>query len=228
MTSASPPTNASSGRISTLIPATKASAASKDRLTFLARCRRPTGCLRMAGGPPRYDRHCCSAGPGCAQRLRPADHHPPQQTEIRQHQTVFETGGGEVTGRRHRDVDQRTGGQHQRPPALQARRVQPGGPQHREHHAEHAERQREEQRHVLHPHRAADPRAEIDQIGPYGRGVRLDALAGVEHRTVARQQVSDRAQDDEAVVGDPAPLPCSPAEQRRDDDHAHPQADAGP
>ena len=62
--------------------------------------------------------------------------------------------------------------------------------------------------------------AEIVQIGPQRRRVRLDPLALVEHRTVAGQQVSYRAQHDEPVVGDPATLPRSPAEQGGGHHHA--------
>ena len=157
MTRASPPINANSGRISTLIPATKASVASKNPLTDWSACWPAADGLSANGRwAAPVDRHC-PTGRRCAQRLRPADHHPPQQTEICQHQTVFETRGGEVAGRRHRDVDQCTGGQHQRPPSLQARRVQSRGPQHGEHDTEDAERERQDQRHVLHPHRTADP-----------------------------------------------------------------------
>ena len=157
--------------------------------------------------------------------LRPAHHHPPQQAEIGQHQTVFEPGGGEVAGRWQRDVDERTGRQQQRASAEQARRIQPRRTQHHEDHTQHRQHQRQRQRHVLQPHRAADDAAHVHQVGPQRRGVGLHALARVEHRAVAGQQVSHRAQHDQPVVGDPAPLPRTPAEQRSGDQHTDPEAD---
>ncbi len=65
MISASPPTSASSGRTSTLNPATKASAASKNRPTTLVvgGGAAGRGALRSVGGAPlRGIGGCCGAG----------------------------------------------------------------------------------------------------------------------------------------------------------------------
>ncbi len=161
-----------------------------------------------------------------SQCLRPADHRPPQQAEIGQHQTVFEARRGEVACRRNGHVDQHACRQQQRPTAQQARRVQPSGAEHQEDDACDAEHQRQPQRHVFELRWPADQAAEIVQIGPQSGRVRLDALTLVEDGAVARQQVSHGAQYDQAVVGDPAPLPRPAAEQRGGDEHAQPQADS--
>jgi hypothetical protein len=158
-------------------------------------------------------------------RLRPAHHHPPQQAEIGQHQTVFETGRREVTGRRQRGVYEHTSREQQRPPPAQAGRIEPGRTQHREHQTRDAEHEGQGQRHILQPHRTGEPAAERDEIRPHRGGVGFHPFTLVEHGTVARQQVSHGAQHDQAVVGNPTALPAAPPEKRGDDQHAHPEAD---
>ena len=196
MISASPPIKANSGRTSTLHPATKASAAMKTRPGWA----RPPG-------------------------LRPADHHPPEQPEVGHHQAAFQAGRGEVARRRHCDIDQRAGGQHDRAAAQQAGCEQPAGAQHQQRQTQQAQTESQDQGHILQPHRPGQPTADVHQIRPHHRGVGLDPLALVEHRAVAGQQVTDGAQDDQPVVGDPAPLPGAPTEQHRDHGHTGPQTD---
>ena len=66
MISASPPLSVSSGRMRTLNPATKASAASKNRLTTLVvgggTGAVAKGALRNVGGAPLRGGGCCGAG----------------------------------------------------------------------------------------------------------------------------------------------------------------------
>ena len=156
--------------------------------------------------------------------LRPADHHPPEQPEVGHHQAAFQAGRGEVARRRHRDVDQRAGRQHDRAPAHQAGSEQPTGAQHQHRQTDQAQSERQRQGHILQLQRPGHSAGEIHQIRPHHRGVGLDPLALVEHRAVARQQVSHSTQHDQPVVGDPAPLPGTPAEQHRDHGHARPEA----
>ena len=178
--------------------------------------------------PPRGAPSRCRSTRPAAGSLRPAHHHPPQQPQVGEHQTVLQSGGGKVPRRGHGDVDQGAGRQQDRGPPLQPRRIQPGGAEHDHHHAGNAEHQRQRQRHVLQPRRTGHPAAQPHQVRPHGGGVGLHPLAGVEHRTVAGQHVPRGAQDDQTVVGDPAALPGAHTEQHRRHGHAHPQAGPRP
>ena len=158
--------------------------------------------------------------------LSPADHHPPEQTQPGEDKTVLQPRGGEVTRRRYRDVHQGPGREDQRPPASQTRRQQPGGAQHHHRHPGHAQRQRQRQGDKLQSHRPGNHAGDVRQVGPRGGRVGLDPLAGIEHRPVARQQISYRAQHDQTVVRDPASLPRTPRPQRGHRRHGDPQADS--
>ena len=162
-----------------------------------------------------------------ARRLRPAHHHPPDQAQPGGDQTVLQTGGGEVAGRRERDVDQCPGRQDHSGRSLQRRRVQPRGTEDHHRHAGDAEEHAQRQGDVLQAHRATDHAAQVDQVGPRGGGVGLHPLTDVEHRAVTGQQVADGAQDDQAVVGDPAALPDTPGPQGADHDDTGPEGEPG-
>ena len=158
----------------------------------------------------------------------PRDQQTPEHRDPEDAQAVFQTTRGEVTRGRDRDVDDRTQWQQQRDPGCSgtadARSEQSCRAVHRDRDRRHREHQRDPERDVLEL-AVGDPGPEPQQVGPRRRGVCLDTLAGIEHRAVAREEVSQGAQHDQTVVGDPPTLPCSDREECCDPDRPDQETD---
>ena len=151
----------------------------------------------------------------------PGDQQTPEHRDPEDAQAVLQPTRGEVTRGRDRDVDDRTEWQQQRDPASSgtgdAWCQQSCRAVHRDRDRRHREHQRDPEGDVLEL-AVGDPCPEPQQVGPRRRRVRLDTLARIEHRAVAREEVSQGAQHDQTVVGDPPTLPRPDREEGRDPD----------
>ncbi len=175
---------------------------------------------RQTGGEGEYERGRRAPAARVRAAPRPGDELAPQDGRPEDAESVLEPARGEVARGRNGDVDDRAERQQQGP-AVAGEPADACPEQARA--AVHRDRDRGDRADQRHPERdvleltIGDPRPEPQQVGPGGRGVRLDPLTGVEDRAVAGEEVAQRPQDDESVVGDPPALPRTDREERRDD-----------